>query len=156
MRAEEERRRHSHVTNQEITVRPSVRPSVHPSIHPSAINSAVPWSYHTKRGERGRELLPLLVLSFFLFPNVASLIDSLVTRGTITKNSEWLSIGRDQNHRDIPCSRKKRLEGQRDGSLLHCWHAGQKRQRGGKTYTSSWQHHALPTSWTASPYIRLY
>lgn len=100
---------------------------------------------HTRRGK-----ILLLLSPFFFFPNVASLIDSLVTRGGITKNSEWLSIGRDQNHRDIPWSRRMGLGG--GGSSLHSWRAGQQRRPGRETYTSSWQHHTLPTSWIASPY----
>jgi hypothetical protein len=82
---------------------------------------------------------------------VASLIDSLVTRGALTKNSEWLCRG-DQVHRDTPYSKTKRLGGGGD-TFLARWPEAPSLWE--KTYTSSWQHHVLPTSWIASPHIHL-
>lgn len=72
-RKKEDSRSHPHVTNQEITDRPSV------------INSVV-LDHATKRRE-GTVFLPFFVV-LLLLSKPGPLIDSLVTRDAISKNSE--------------------------------------------------------------------
>lgn len=128
--AKKESTRHPHVTNQEIIVLPSVN------------NSDVTWSYCTKSGRKS-----FLFTSpfFFFFRNVASLIDSLVTRGAITKNSNWLSA------EGISIAVTYHILDGRD--FLARWPEAPSWWK--KTYTSSWQNHVLLTSRIASPCIHL-